>query len=615
LPDDHPDWLDLDRLIPADHLARRIRAVVEPLDLSGLLDSFAGVGSPVHPPDLLLQFVLFELHRKHLSPATWLVQSRESNPARWLLRGLRPARCALYRFRRHLPVELLDKLNHQVLHLAQDEGHTSATCGALDGTFHAAAGSRHRLLNLKALEQRCEQLDAQVALDEQDAPDALAAASALAALPAPPQPPAAIAEPACPGSDGVVVNEASAAAARQPVQASNVTPEAGPTQQAKVATTVSPQPPGAIAEPACPDSVVVAANEASAADARQSAQPSNATPEAGPTQQTEAKPPPPPGWMAGSEQGRKRQRQRYQQARQTLKQRLQEHDKKQRRQRKAKRRSAEQVKICPSEPQAVLGKDKMKVFRPLYNTQILQDIDSPFVLGYGVYASVSDAGLLPPMLSRSKELTGRELHELLADGIYGRLLDVRDCKERGIRLYAPVASSTTPELDKAKEKDKDQEAAIGKEQFEWLAFEHTYRCPKGHLLQLERCCAEERREGEKVMVEQYRCAAEHCGECPLASRCTKRPDKGRTVKRMQGQELLDEVGARMASAEGKERYRKRKQTVERSHADFRAHRGLDRFRGYGLAAAQSLIALLVLAHNGLALLDARDAKKEKNKSR
>src|SRR5262249_46218937 len=151
--------------------------------------------------------------------------------------------------------------------------------------------------------------------------------------------------------------------------------------------------------------------------------------------------------------------------------------------------------------------DKMKVFRPLYNTQILQDVDSPFVLGYGVYARVTDAGLLPPMLRRTRELTGRELQELLADGIYGRMLDVQHCKERGIRLYAPVAAATTPESDKAKEKDKDQEAAIGKEQFEWLAEEHTYRCPQGHLLQLERCCAEERREGEKVLVEQYRCAA------------------------------------------------------------------------------------------------------------
>src|SRR5262249_9065002 len=48
---------------------RRIRSLVEPLDLAPLLDSYAGVGSPASPPRLLLQLALFEAHRKHLSPA------------------------------------------------------------------------------------------------------------------------------------------------------------------------------------------------------------------------------------------------------------------------------------------------------------------------------------------------------------------------------------------------------------------------------------------------------------------------------------------------------------------------------------------------------------------
>jgi hypothetical protein len=555
LPDFHPDWLELDRELPQGHLARRIRSLVEQIDLVGLFNSFTGVGSPAHPPDLLLQFVLFELQRKRLSPAVWFGDSRESLPARWLLRGLRPARCVLYRFRQHLPLELVDSLNMQILRWAQDEGHTPAANGALDGTFHAAAGSRHQLLNSQALERRCEQLDAVLSLEGGVGTVTPSGSCESAATPA------ALSGSSCAGSDRVVLSATMAAHANEPPQ---------PTQASAPAASTRP------------------ADEAGAAPAAL------------------------PGWMARSHQGRQRQRRRYEQARQTLRARLDEHAKKQKRQRQAKRRSVEQVKICPSEPEAVLGKDKMKVFRPLYNTQIVQDLDSPFVLGYGVYASVTDAGLLPPMLQRSVELTGRGLDELLTDGIYARLLDVRDCRERGIRLYAPLAVSNAPELAKSKNKGSNQEGAIGKEQFVWLAAEHTYRCPQGHLLQRERCCAEGRRDGEQVMVEQFRCAAEHCRTCPLASRCTKRPDKGRTVKRMQGQELLDEVAERMATPEGKQRYKKRSQTVELCHADFRAHRGLDRFRSFGLRAGQSLIGLLVLAHNGLALLDARDAKKLSN---
>ena len=182
-PADHPDWLALDRDLPADHLARRIRCLVEQLDLTDLFHSFAGVGSPAYPPDVLLQLVLFESQRQQLSPAVWFRDTRESLPVRWLLRGLRPARCVLYRFRAHCPPERLDALNQQVLQWAQAEGHTAARCGALDGTFHAAAGSRHQLLTLSALDQRCAQLDAVLALEPAPVP-----AASTQASPPPPAP-------------------------------------------------------------------------------------------------------------------------------------------------------------------------------------------------------------------------------------------------------------------------------------------------------------------------------------------------------------------------------------------------------------------------------------------
>ena len=325
--------------------------------------------------------------------------------------------------------------------------------------------------------------------------------------------------------------------------------------------------------------------------------------------------------MGRSRRGRQRQRQRYEQARQTLRTRLVDHDKKQKRQRKVKRRGAEKVKIAPCEPEAVLGQDKMGVFRALYNTQILQDLDSAFVLSYGVYARTSDAGLLPLMLDRGRLLTGTDLEEVLVDGIYARLLDVRYCVAHDIRMYAPLPAPSQHEAAKAKAQEEGQgqgqgqgkvkgkEKQLGKELFTWLAAEHTYQCPQGHLLHLERRCREERQDGQEVMVGQYRCPAEHCSSCPLAQRCTSRPDKGRTVKRMEGQELLDEVGERTQSEAGKKRYRLRSQSVERLHADFKAHRGLAQFPRFGLRHAQTLIALMVLVHNGLALLAARDAKK------
>ena len=56
--DDHPQRLDLERLLPADHRARQIDAAVARLDLSVVLACYHGTGSLPHPPDLLLCVVL-----------------------------------------------------------------------------------------------------------------------------------------------------------------------------------------------------------------------------------------------------------------------------------------------------------------------------------------------------------------------------------------------------------------------------------------------------------------------------------------------------------------------------------------------------------------------------
>jgi hypothetical protein len=51
-------------------------------------------------------------------------------------------------------------------------------------------------------------------------------------------------------------------------------------------------------------------------------------------------------------------------------------------------------------------------------------------------------------------------------------------------------------------------------------------------------------------------------------------------------------------------YGKRKRTVELCFADHKEHRGLRRFRSRGLRRAQCQVGLLVLAHNGLIVLEA-----------
>ena len=104
-------------------------------------------------------------------------------------------------------------------------------------------------------------------------------------------------------------------------------------------------------------------------------------------------------------------------------------------------------------------------------------------------------------------------------------------------------------------------------------------------------------DGEINIVHSYRCLPEHCRGCPLNQRCTKNPQRGRSVKRSEHESLIEAHRARMATDEAKTLYKKRKQTVELGFADIKQHRALRRFPRRGLPHARTQIGLLVLVHN------------------
>ena len=108
------------------------------------------------------------------------------------------------------------------------------------------------------------------------------------------------------------------------------------------------------------------------------------------------------------------------------------------------------------------------------------------------------------------------------------------------------------------------------------------------------------------MVEhRFHCAAVHCQACPLAGECVRKPASGRTIKRLEGQELLDAQRDRMKEPETQTLYRRRSSTIERAFADARQHRNVERFHGRGLFRARAETGLLVLAQNILTLFRLR----------
>jgi hypothetical protein len=121
-----------------------------------------------------------------------------------------------------------------------------------------------------------------------------------------------------------------------------------------------------------------------------------------------------PGWMARHPATRRRQRHRFREARRAM---WKEPARNARRP-GDRRQDPEKSVISTGDPEAALGRDKEKVFRPLYTLEVVQDTESSLVLGYEVFAQATDAGTLMPSRWRAHELTGIWLQEILADTGY-----------------------------------------------------------------------------------------------------------------------------------------------------------------------------------------------------
>jgi hypothetical protein len=296
-----------------------------------------------------------------------------------------------------------------------------------------------------------------------------------------------------------------------------------------------------------------------------------------------------PRWLAATAAGRRRQERRRRQAQQ----RLAELQARNQAKRSCKRKAADKVVVSLADPESVVGRDKEKIYRPLYNIQVVDDLDSPLVLGYEVFAQQNDAGTLGPMLDRLRQGLGHAVEVLLGDTAYAGGADLAVAARHGVTVYAPVPGDGV---------DGKSPKQIPKREFRWLAAEQAYVCPQGQRLVYEGTSLEKRSGTEPLRLATYRCPREHCRVCPLQPRCTRAQKKGRKVTRGEHEDLVEALRARMATAEAKALYRLRGQTVELVNADWKQHRKLRRFSGRGLARVRCEVGLVVLAHNLLTLL-------------
>ena len=199
------------------------------------------------------------------------------------------------------------------------------------------------------------------------------------------------------------------------------------------------------------------------------------------------------------------------------------------------------------------------------------------------------------MVEQMADHAGHKPDELLVDSGYVSMHHLEFCEQAGITLYGPCQENDFS-VQNGKKMQCNQKTELPKSAFRWLPDEQSYQCPEGHRLLLS-AKQTQRRADYPMTLNLYTCPAEHCLACPRQKACTRSPHKGRSVSRMENEELLDALRARMQTDEAKRLYKLRSRTVELNYADLKEHRGLRRFHCRGRYRAKAEAGSLVLAHN------------------
>jgi transposase len=298
----------------------------------------------------------------------------------------------------------------------------------------------------------------------------------------------------------------------------------------------------------------------------------------------------PPSFMGRTSRGKERQRAAYRRAQAVLRDRHRANV----RRRKDKRKKGERIRVAMGDPLAPLGLDKLKTYRPLYNIQTMSDVGTDLVLAYATTRTPTDSGQLVSMIDRTNQVTDRRLAEVLVDSGYPSGEERARCAERDVVVFAPWNENSFTEAKRAKAGGEDQ---IPKDRFAFDPSIPGYRCPEGKVLRYRNRTTKQKAGGDYFPLEIDQAEASDCAGCPLKARCVRGRSGARSVRRQEHEDLIEGLKERMNTPEAKRKYRDRCCTVERRFADWKTHRGLQRFSGRTPERADAQVGLTVLAHN------------------
>jgi len=246
--------------------------------------------------------------------------------------------------------------------------------------------------------------------------------------------------------------------------------------------------------------------------------------------------------------------------------------------------------VSRTDPEAPVVRKGKLMARPRYKHH--RAVDDRFGVITAVATTAGDVeenAKLWELVEQSEGHTARKVETVVGDRQYGTAENFRECGERGVTAHLA-------DLAEAHANKGCRQGIFAESEFVYDAASDTYTCPGGQILK-------RRRHKKKRRAHEYAVSWKLCSGCGKREQCT-RSKTGRSLKRHEGQELIEAARAQAHSGAAKQDRRRRKYLMEGSFADAANRHGFKRSRWRGLwrqriqdwiiAACQNLRLLLAL---------------------
>ncbi|MGJ0639241.1 transposase [Xenorhabdus bovienii] len=247
--------------------------------------------------------------------------------------------------------------------------------------------------------------------------------------------------------------------------------------------------------------------------------------------------------------------------------------------REKKGKDGSQLRINPTEPDAVVQKLKRgKGFSTAYKPSVL--VNTGRIIVAQTVDPSSETQVMADLLAQNFNLSGYHPDKLLLDAGYFHDAVIAETQKYQIRLFCSENSNR-----------QSPRKIYPKSLFIYDAEQESYLCPARHQLSLKSTvAASEKTRGYRVY------GSANCAPCRQKNQCT-RAKGGRKIKRYPENEKRDELRLHMATPESKQILSQRKSIVEPVFSALRGIQGLERFRRKGLSAVKLEFTLHAMAYN------------------